>query len=188
MKILRYSGIILAILGLAFFILRGFVDVDTSAHFDAVMVDNELYFILEKEYAVGSVTVFKSSTTAPDPALMVWSAEVPAGGNWPKMRQIKYGQEIAAFRDIAHPREELQKNAGYFVLMGTSAKVTFGTVGDFTITDDNKVVMTRHFNPKFPKNRTVVVERNGQKITIPYSVSFDKDGHKVIVSGPVPEK
>ncbi|MBI4656587.1 MAG: hypothetical protein HY746_07565 [Elusimicrobia bacterium] len=188
MKILKYSGIILAILGLAFFILRGSVNIDTSAHFDAVIVDNELYFILEKEYAVGSVKVFKSSTTTPDPELMVWSAEVPAGGNWPKMRQIKYGQEITAFRDIAHAREELQKNTGYFALMGTSAKATFGTVGNFMIINDNKVVMPRHFNPKLPKKRTVIIKGNGKRITVPYSVSFDKDGHKVITAGPVPEK
>ena len=35
-----------------------------------------------------------------------------------------------------------------------------------------------------PKNRTVVVERNGKITTVPYSVAFDEDGRKIITSEP----
>ncbi|MEK6737230.1 MAG: hypothetical protein AABY74_01020, partial [Planctomycetota bacterium] len=58
----------------------------------------------------------------------------------------------------------------------------------FIISEDNKAIITYNFDPKRPKNRTVIIERNGKKIPVPYTVSFDKDGHKVIVSEPVPEK
>ncbi|MBI4656349.1 MAG: hypothetical protein HY746_06355 [Elusimicrobia bacterium] len=187
-KILKYSGITLSvILGLLLFIsLIPFID--RAGHFDAVMVDNELYFILTDEYDVGGVVVFKSSTTTPDPALEIWSVGTLEGGNWPKTRQIKYGQKIKEFNDSEIGPKELQKNVGYFALMNTSEKVSLGTVGDFIITSDNKVIMTRYFDHKRPKKRTVIIEKNGQKITVPYSVSFDKDDRKVIVSEPVSEK
>lgn len=158
--------------------------VDRAGHFDAVMVDNELYFVPAEGYTVGTVTVFISSTTPPN-TVVVWSARTLGDGNRQKTKQIKYGQK--GFDSEEGPKE-LQKNVKYFAFMGTSLRASLGTKGDFIIIDDNKVIMIHHFDPKRPKNHTVIVERNGKKITVPYSVSFDKDGHKVIVSEPVPEK
>ncbi len=181
-KILKYSGITLLVIFVLLLFISLIPFIDRAEHFDAVMVDEELYFVLTDEYAVGGLVVFKSSTSTSDYALAVWSAGA-FGVDIPKTRQIKYGQKLKEFDSKKGPKE-LQKNVGYFVLMNTSAKASFGTVGDFIIIDENKVIMTHYFHPKRPKKRTVIVERNGQKITVPYSVSFDKDGNKVIVSEP----
>jgi hypothetical protein len=180
-KIMKYLGITLSVISILLLFILLTRHVDRTGHFDTVMVDNELYFILAEECEVRAVTVFKSSTTTPNPALVVWSTWVSGGDNHSEVRQIKYGQ-IKGFNSQEGPKE-LKKNVGYFALMGTSVKASLGTVGDFIIVDSNKVIMRHHFDSKRPKNRTVIIEKNGQKITVPYSVSFDEDGNKVIVSG-----
>jgi len=183
-RIMKYLGITLSVISILLLFVLLTRHVDRTGHFDTVMVDNELYFIPTEECEVWAVTVFKSSTTTPNPALVVWSVwstRVSGGDNHSKVRQIKYGQ-IEGFDSQKGPKE-LQKNVGYFALMGSSVNASLGTVGDFIIINSNKVIMRHHFDSKRPKNRTVIIEKNGQKITVPYSVSFDEDGNKVIVSG-----
>lgn len=104
---------------------------------------------------------------------------------FPKTRQIKYGQEIKGFRSKVPP-QELQNNLDYYAEIGVSGRI-WKVLANYHIVNNNKVVMTRGFNKNLPKNPSLIIERNGKKITVPYSVSFDKDGHKVITTEPVQE-
>jgi len=180
--ILKCSVIILlAALGILLFIVLT-RHVDRLGHFDAVMVDNDLYLIPAEDCKVGAITVFVSSATPPNSVVM-WSVW---GGGRSKTEQIKYGQ-VNGFDSEEGP-QELQRNVKYLAIMGTSLKASLGTRGDFTIVDSNKIIMTRYFDSKRPKKHTVLVERNGEKIIVPYSVSFDENGSKVIVSGTITGK
>ncbi|MBI4803277.1 MAG: hypothetical protein HY796_12220 [Elusimicrobia bacterium] len=149
--------------------------------FDAVMVDGELYFVLGKECGFYGISVFKSSHTYAVPELKVWSWGTANKAEYLKTRQIKYGQEIDGFITGKTP-QKLQPHTAYFSLLSTTLNGAFGSIGSFIIRDNNKIVMTYRFDPELPKNRTIIIERNGKQITVPYSVSFDKEGHKVIVS------
>lgn len=147
-------------------------------HMDAVMVDNEIYFVLEDEYKVRGIFVNISSATAYEN--IMWACRPAREDGYMKTGQLKFGQKIEEYKLTADPKE-LQKNISYIADIRTTRKTLHVT---FTINGDNKITMTHRFHPTRPKNRTVVIERNGQKITVPYSVSFDKDGNKVTVSKP----
>jgi hypothetical protein len=153
-----------------------------------VMVDGELYFVLQKEYKVEWIAVETNTHSAATHHGLMWryGRDYADSTTYLKTRQIKYGQEIKVFRTQA-PLQELQKNIDYHVEIGVSGRI-WELLADFYIADNNKVVMTRRFNPKPPRNPTIIIERNGKRISVPYSVSFDKDGNKVIISEPIPEK
>lgn len=146
-------------------------------HLDAVMVDNEIYFVLEDEYNLRGISVRGSSVDFND---VMWACQPARENDYIKTGQLKYGQKIEAYKLTAGPKE-LQKNISYAAVIGTSRRTLYVA---FTISGDNKITMTHRFDLKRPRNRTVIVEKNGQKITIPYSVSFDKNGNKVTVSEP----
>lgn len=182
MKKMKYVGIMLLIvMGVLLFI-----DIlphrDRAGRFDdAVMIDNELYFILGKEQEVEGVAVYVSSIPL-NTNLVMW-AEGAGDNKHLKANQIKYGQKIEGFL-VSHAPEELRKNIKYFATVFVSGCVFPGT-RVFTIIDDNEVmILPRPGFEKPFKNRTIIIERNGRKITVPYSASFDKDGNKVIVSEP----
>jgi hypothetical protein len=176
-KTMKYLGIAVLVISIFLFLVLLTRHADSPGHFDAVMVDNELFFILTGEYNVGGVVIFKSASAYKNKL-----AVLAAGVDSPRTRQIKYGQTKGF--NLEEGPAELQKNVSYFAIMNTSEEVSLGTKGDFIIVDSNKVIMTHHFDPKRPKNRTVTIEKNGRKITVPYSVSFDKDDNKIIVSDP----
>mgnify|MGYP001619401146 FL=1 len=184
-KVLKYYGITLLVIS-GLFIIKPTQPSRSAPYFDVVMVDNELYFVSQYKNKFKRVVVSESTSTHKDASVM-WAAET-SGVDVIKTRQIKYGQELKGFYSTKGPWE-LEKNVRYLVLdSGPSlipgAPAVLGTIGDFIIVDGNKVIMTSRDSSGRPKNCTVIIEKNGRKITMPYSVSFDKDGNKVIVSGP----
>jgi hypothetical protein len=154
-----------------------------------VMVDNELYFVLEKAYEVGGVVVDISTTTSPPyevPPVIKWNAGCAEKGKFLKLRQIKYGQDGEGFTTWISPKE-LQKNVRYTVRIGTNSGVWAGA--EFVITDDNKIIIYSSIDSKSIKNRTVAIERNGEKIVVPYSVTSNNFDHSVvIISKPISEQ
>lgn len=188
-KIIKWlGGILLLIFGALLFTI--FVPhYDRATKFDVVMANGQLYFVLEKEYKVKGLRVeVKPKTLSESSPKEMWRfGDYYSGtvGYTVRRRQIKYGENLEGFSFKIKP-EKLQKNVEYRAIMKSSAGV-FSGIWDFIIVDNNKVTMT-YFDPKRPKKRTVIVEKNGQKIVVPYSVSLDKDGHKVITTEPIPEK
>lgn len=140
---------------------------------DVVMVDNELFFVLEKEYEIDDVWVFVSNPDAGGVMEEVmWglshdkSTEVKTR-QYPRLKQIKYGQKFEEFTYVSEPLE-LQRNVEYSVRFEMLPDFAGET---FIITSDNKVIMP---HPAFErqKNRT-------------YSVSIDKNGNKILVPEPI---
>ncbi|MBI4802473.1 MAG: hypothetical protein HY796_08120 [Elusimicrobia bacterium] len=148
---------------------------------DVVMVDNELFFVLEKKWEISSVCVDTRNPKAGEVGEKDWKTVWALNHNpatteaelkkwkYPKMRQIKYGQKIEELPMVTGPFE-LQKNVEYLVRIDLRKKIARET---FIITDENKAVMPK---PRFPrqKGRT-------------YSVSIDKDGNKILIPKPVPK-
>jgi hypothetical protein len=155
-----------------------------NAH--VVMVDNELYFVLDKEYKIICADVLISTTTAPfeNPEIRMWLGGPEKKGKILKFRQIKYGQNNNEFRTTYGPKE-LQKNMEYVVHID----MPYGKFAAelFIITDDNKITTPRTSFIEKIKNQTVTIERNGRKIVVPYSINI-KDGSAVITSKPILEK
>lgn len=158
---------------LVYFIYTAFIMGDQVPLFDVVMVDRELYFVLENRKGIGYVDIGSEKEA-------MWQTETHA---YPKARHFKYGQKLEVHSYATEPKK-LQKNMEYTVALRVAHYRS--TSRTFIITDDNKVIMLRYFDPKRPKNRTVVIERNGKRITVPYSISIDKDGNKVSTSSPIP--
>ncbi|MBI4801325.1 MAG: hypothetical protein HY796_02265 [Elusimicrobia bacterium] len=138
------------------------------------MADNELFFMLEKEWEIKSVAVFTRNPMAGEKVRKtIWAAAYDPTTNekkrkYPKLKQIKYGQKIEGFPWVEGPFEPLQKNVEYLVRIELRKKFAREI---FIITDDNKAVMPK---PRFScqKDRT-------------YSVSIDKDGNKILIPKPV---
>lgn len=147
---------------------------------DVVMADNELFFMLEKEWEIRSVAVFtrnpKAGQADEKDWKTIWAIAYDPTTNekkrkYPKLKQIKYGQKIEGFPWVEGPSEPLQKNVEYLVRIELRKKFAREI---FIITDDNKAVMP---GPHFPsqKGRT-------------YSVLIDKDGNKTLIPSPVPKQ
>ncbi len=141
---------------------------------DVVMVDNELYFVLEEEYEVSSVSVAVLNRGAQKPfGETMWfvgqDVMIPVKERkYPELKQIKYGQKFKEFPIVNGPAE-LQKNVEYLVKINMGGKFA----GEpFILTEDNKVIMT---DPAFErqKNRTysVTVDKNGDKTLVPQPIS-----------------
>jgi len=143
---------------------------------DVVMIDNELFFVLEEEYEIISLRVIasmdrKKKGTVENTKWM-WglghdlTTEVEKR-KYPKLKQIKYGQKFEEYPEVTGPFK-LQNNVEYTVVIEMGSKFAIET---FIIKNENKAIMPK---PVFKrqKDRT-------------YSVSGDKDGNKKLILEPV---
>ena len=112
---------------------------------DVVMIDNELFFVLEEEQEISSVQV---AVFNPDKGNSrgetMWATRHDLATDvkqrkYPKLGQIKYGQAINEFPQVAGP-VPLKRNVEYLVGIDMGDKFAREV---FVITDDNKVVMPR---------------------------------------------
>ena len=113
---------------------------------DVVIIDNELFFVLEEEHEINSLSVIASidrkKMGTGEYINPMWSlghdlsTEVEKR-NYPRLKQIKYGQKFEEFPKITGPFK-LQKNVEYLVAIDMGSKFARET---FIITDDNKVIM-----------------------------------------------
>lgn len=147
---------------------------------DVVMVDDELFFVLEEpqEIAFLRVSAFiDKNKTGMDKwgrenIKVMWSlshdltTEVKKR-KYPRLKQIKYGQKLEEFPLTEGP-VELQKNVEYSVEIDMGGKFAREI---FIITSGNKAVMPK---PWFERQKGRV-----------YSVSVDKDGNKTLILEPV---
>lgn len=147
---------------------------------DVVMIDNELFFVLEEEREVTYLevsTFIDKNKSGHDKwrhenLKVMWllgydlTTEVKKR-KYLKLQQIRYGQKFEEFQITKGP-VELQKNVEYLVNIKMGDKFA-GEV--FIINSDNKVIMPK---PRF-------VRQKGRT----YSVSVDKDGNKTLVLEPV---
>lgn len=143
---------------------------------DVVMIDNELFFVLEEEHEISFLRVIASidrkKMGTGEYINPMWSlghdlTTKVEKRKYPRLKQIKYGQKFEEFPEITGPFK-LQKNVEYSVGIDMGSKFARET---FIITDDNKVIMPK---PGF--------ERQKGRI---YSVSVDKDGNKTLILEPV---
>jgi len=173
MKTVKYVTKIMLpfIFGICFYSCIGPVPVDV------VMIDNELFFVLEEEHEISAVRVTARNPNAGGKdQKLIWflshnlTTKVEER-KYPRLKQIKYGQKFEEFPVVEGPLQ-LQRNVEYSVgiVMGNKFAREI-----FIITDDNKAIMPK---PGFvrQKNRT-------------YSVSVDKNGNKTLILEPVsPQK
>jgi len=143
---------------------------------DVVMIDNELFFVLEEEYEISSLGVIASmdrkKTGTGEHAKWMWglghdlTTDVEKR-KYPKLKQIKYGQKFEEYPKVTGPLK-LQNNVEYTVVIEMGSKFAIET---FIITNDNKAIMPK---PKFIRQKDRI-----------YSVSVDKDGNKTLILEPV---
>lgn len=152
---------------------RGFTSCMGPVPVDVIMADNELYFVLEEKQEISAVRVFvRDPGAGAKDRRTVWAlghdmtTEVKKR-NYPRMKQIQYGQAIEAF-PVATGPFELQNNVEYMVGIDMGDKFARET---FLITDDNKAIMPK---PAFERQK-------GRR----YSVSVDNDGNKILMLEPV---
>jgi hypothetical protein len=143
---------------------------------DVVMIDNELFFVLEEEHEISSLRVIipvdRKKMGTGEHIKPMWSlghdlTTKVEERKYPRLKQIKYGQKFDEFPMVTGPFE-LQKNVEYSVGIKMGSKFAEET---FMITNDNKAIMPK---PRF--------ERQKGRI---YSVSVDKDGNKTLILEPV---
>ncbi len=141
-----------------------------------VMIDNELYFVLEEEHEISSLRVIASVDRKKfgtgEYIKPLWALEHDLttkveNRKYPMLQQIKYGQKFAEFPVIEGP-VQLQMNVEYDVAIKMGNKFAKET---FIITNDNKVIMPK---PGFErqKGRT-------------YKISVDNNGNKTLMSNSV---
>ena len=143
---------------------------------DVVMIDNELFFVLEEEHEISSLRVIASIDTK---KMGTGEYIKPMWGlghdlttkvelrKYPKLQQLKYGQKFEEFPVVEGP-VQLQRNVEYSVLIKMGSKFAEET---FTIKNDNKVIMPK---PRFVRQKGRI-----------YSISVDKDGNKTLILEPV---
>ena len=138
---------------------------------DVVMIDDELFFVLEEEHEIGFVEVSEAKAAPGSGSKSFWllgyDISTPVKSRkYLKLSQIRYGKKYDEFQRVEGPFE-LQKNIEYYVIINMFGKFANEV---FIITDDNKVVMP---HPAFvrQKNRT-------------YSVSIDKNGNITLILEP----
>lgn len=112
---------------------------------DVVMIGNDVFFVLEDEQEISSVqvAVFNPDKSNPQGETM-WAARPDLTTEvkkreYPKLRQIKYGQALSGLPQVAGPAP-LRRNVEYLVGVDMGDKFSRDV---FIITDDNKVVMPR---------------------------------------------
>jgi len=146
---------------------------------DVVMMDNELFFVLEEEHEIDylevSVVIDKNKSDADKWGrenrkvmwLLGYDVSTPVKSRkYLKLQQIRYGQKFEEFQITKGP-VELQKNVEYSVVIRMGGSFAMET---FVITNDNKVIMP-HLRFERQKGRI-------------YSVSVDKDGNKTLILEP----
>ena len=142
---------------------------------DVVMVDNELFFVLEKETEFSALSVVALDPNAGEAPKDEWKPmwylchEKTEGGEreYPRVKQIKYGQIFEEFTWVIGPFE-LQRNVEYSVYIPMGPHWAEET---FIITSDNKVIMP---HPQFVRQNTRT-----------YSVTIDENGNKILVPEPI---
>jgi hypothetical protein len=157
---------ILFIFGISFYSCLAIVPVDV------VMIDDELFFVLEKKHEIDYLEVSEAKA-APGTAsksfwLLGYDASTPVKSRkYLELSQIRYGKKYDGFSVVKGPFP-LRKNIEYLVKINMPGKFAIET---FVITDDGKAIMP---HPTFErqKNRT-------------YSVSVDKNGNKTLILEPV---
>jgi len=139
-EVKNFSGILLLfIFGICLYSCIGPVPVDV------VMIDDELYFVLEEERNIAAiqVAIFNAGKKIQDGETM-WalnhdlSTEVKKR-KYPNLKQIKYGQILDEFPRVIGPAP-LKRNVEYWVGINMGDKFAREV---FIITDDNKVMMPR---------------------------------------------
>lgn len=138
---------------------------------DVVMVDDELFFVLEEKHEIEFVEVSEAKAAPGIASKSLWllghDVSTPVESRkYLKLSQIRYGKKYDGF-SVAKGPFPLQKNIEYLVKIKMPGKFAKEI---FIIADDNKVVMPK---PVFErqKGRT-------------YSVSVDKNGNKTLILGP----
>jgi hypothetical protein len=136
----RYTGILsLLTLGMCLYSCIGPVPVDV------VMIDNELYFVLEEEREIAAieVQVFHPQQGKPNGEKM-WALNHDLATDvkkrkYPNLKQIKYGQILDEFPRVISPAP-LKSNVEYWVGINMGDRFAREV---FIITDDNRIVMPR---------------------------------------------
>ncbi len=147
---------------------------------DVVMIDNELFFVLEEEHEITYLevsTFIDKNKSGPDKWryenlkvmwLLGYDVSTPVKSRkYLELSQIRYGKKYDGFQVVKGPAE-LQRNVEYHVEIKMGDRFANET---FIITSDNKVIMP---DPTFERQKN----RN-------YSVSVDKDGNKILILEPV---
>jgi hypothetical protein len=143
---------------------------------DVVMIENELFFVLEEEREISFLRVIayidRKKMGTGEYIKPMWSlghdlTTKVEKRKYPSLKQIKYGQKFEEFPEVTGPFK-LQKNVEYTIEINMGNKFAREV---FIITSDNKIIMPK---PAF--------ERQKERI---YSVSVDKDGNKTLVLEPV---
>lgn len=113
---------------------------------DVVMIDDELFFVLEEEYEIVSLRVIasidKNKFGTGEYIKPMWAlghdlTTAVEKRKYPRLQQIKYGQKFEEFSMVEAP-VQLQRNVEYLVKINMGNKFA-GKV--FIITSDNKVIM-----------------------------------------------
>jgi len=136
----HFAGIVLVLLlGVCLYACIGPVPVDV------VMIDDELYFVLEEERNIAAIQV---EVFNPDKGNSRGETMWVAGHDlatkvkerkYPNLKQIKYGQILDEFPRVIGPAP-LKRNVEYWVGINMGDKFAREV---FIITDDNKVMMPR---------------------------------------------
>lgn len=166
---------------------------------DVVMVNDELYFVLEEESRLKHISVVRHAVNLDKPPYNrvrlseakgvegLWGTGIDHGmpvaeQKGPKLKNIRYGQLFSEFPRLKKP-VPLKKDTAYCVRI-ESSKSPFDSYDTFIIAGGNKVIVYDPYRDeafdRAPKS--VVIEKNGKKVAIPYSVSFDEAGRKITVS------
>lgn len=183
-KALKWCTVILLAVFCALLYMASLPHYDHPTHFDVVIVDGHVYFVLEKEARVkGLQVVAKTNATAEIAPVEMWRfGDYYSGsaGYTLKRRQIKYGEKLEGF-SFKTGSKELRKLIRYEATINSSAGV-FAGHQEFVIMNNNEVVMLSPACTECIKKRVVIVETNGKETITPYAVSLYKDGNKRIIS------
>jgi hypothetical protein len=143
---------------------------------DVVMIDNELFFVLEEEHEISALRVIaaidRNKFGTEESIKPMWAlhhdltTEVKKR-KYPRLKQIKYGQKFDEF-PVVELSVQLQRDVEYSVEINMGDRFAREV---FIISSDNKVIMPK---PAF-------VRQKGRT----YSVTIDKDGNKTLILEPV---
>jgi hypothetical protein len=144
---------------------------------DVVMIDDEVFFMLEEEHEINSLRVMASVDRKKmgkgEVINPMWflahdvTTEVDKR-SYPRLKQIKYGQEFKAFPVVEGPFT-LQRNVEYSIEINMGNKFAREI---FFITSDHKVIMPQpHFLRQKGRHYVVSVDQDGNKILMPETVS-----------------
>jgi hypothetical protein len=110
---------------------------------DVVMIDNELFFVLEEEQEISAVQVtVRNPNNRNNNGKTMWAlrhdltTEVKTR-KYPRLNRIKYGQKFEEYPEVMGPFK-LQRNMEYSVGIDMGDKFAREV---FIITDDNHIVM-----------------------------------------------